>query len=300
MYFCKKAKTEKNAKKCKKMIYVVYTMFIITCVKTFANIMSDVVRNGVISVPYVPQFRRRNLNDVILDLFGLDVPFYEWVSVHTDTLLLFKKYNDQRIVCGEPKKFVAKTLLIPFTSIAGHIFWHEWIITYDGSAYKINICRKERKGDGDKYVYNNCRIYGKYKYTIADAQLLISQFLPGTYIHGKIDIDMYDEIPAEVFDLFRICHIGDGHFYSRCAKLEKSYESYDCEENSMILLFKGFSEHDRFWSPNDKTDEIGANPILVVLLLAIYRMELSGNFRSISILDWLELLKHVCFSMFHY
>jgi len=279
------------------MIYFVYNMFIISCVNNCAN-MSDVVPNGVVHVPYVPQFHRRYLNDVILDLFGLDDPFCEWVSDHTDTLLLFKKYNDQRSVCGDPEKFVAKTLLIQCASIAGHIYWHEWIITYDGSAYQIKICRK--KQEGDKYIYSNSQIYSKLTYNPVDAQFLTSQFLPGTYIHVTMDIDMIDEIPSAVFDLFSICHIGGGHFFSRCAKLEESYESYDCDDNSMILLFKGFSERDRNWSITDKTDMIGANPILSMLFLANNRMELSGNFTSISILDWLELLKLVCFSMFHY
>jgi hypothetical protein len=279
------------------MIYFVYNMFIITCVNNFAN-MSDVVHNGVISIPYVHQYWYTNHNDIVVDLCRFAGPFHEWVADHPDTVRQFKEKNGQRDFCGDPRHYVVKTLLIQCASIAGHIYWHEWIITHDGSAYQIKICRK--KQEGDKYIYSNSQIYSKLTYNTDDAQFLTSQFLPGTYIHATMDIDMIGEIPSALFNLFSICHIGGGHFSSRCAKLEESYESYNCDDNSMILLFKGFSERDRFWSPNDKTDMIGANPILSMLFLANNRMELSGKFTSISILDWLGLLEKVCFSMFHY
>ncbi len=263
-------------------------MFIMICVNNFAN-MSGVVPVGMSKFVIVP--------------YGM--PLIEWVNENLDSLksLLYK---------------ASTTLQVPLTSRYNES-WHSWTFEYSLMyGYSLFIDRKPRKrcnciqhDDYDDYYdeFITCYMCGSIydgKYNSADIKLILSQIPSGTYINiSYANIGVMNEIPAEVINLFIWCDYS-GHYrnFNTCEKFQDCFKSYkyyhkiDC--GSSINLFKGFIEDDRNWSITDKTDEIGANPILVVLFLAIKRMELSGNFTSISILDWLELLKNVRFSMFHY
>ena len=233
--------------------------------------MSDVVLPYTYLSEYVP-------NDYTLAGW-ITANIYDWNMQNMNGRFNVEMRKDLCLKCSHKWEFSYDTL----SAIRCDVERYTLTIVNTGSTYRGNVCDchvNPRRNSCEKCEYpdSDSDSDNVIEYSEDDITALSSQLVPGT----RLQFTLFDvpicTISSNVLRLFDISN-----------------------ENNWI--FKGFpgDPENEYWNYSvlDKTDKIGANAVFSALLLGIQHLDASGNFISIYILFWLELLKRVNFSMLH-
>ena len=233
--------------------------------------MSDVVLPYTYLSEYVP-------NDYTLAGW-ITANIYEWNMQNMNGRFNVEMRKDLFLKCSHRWELSYDTL----SAIRCDVERYKLTISTTVSKYRGNVCDchvNPRRISCEKCEYpdSDSDSDNVIEYSEDDITALSSQLVPGT----RLEFTLFDvpicTISSNVLRLFDISN-----------------------ENNWI--FKGFpgDPDNEYWNYSvlDKTDKIGANAVFSALLLGIQHLDASGNFISIYILFWLELLKRVNFSMLH-
>ena len=206
---------------------------------------------------------------------------YDWNMQNMNGRFNVEMRKDLCLKCSHKWEFSYDTL----SAIRCDVERYTLTIVNTGSTYRGNVCDchvNPRRIYCEKCEYpdsdSDSDSDNVIEYSEDDITALSSQLVPGTRLQFTLFNVPICTISSNVLRLFDISN-----------------------ENKWI--FKGFpgDPDNEYWNYSvlDKTDKIGANAVFSALLLGIQHLDASGNFISIYILFWLELLKRVNFSMLH-